>query len=209
VTRGTRGDHSPTFECALAAAGMAVMAAAAVVTGVPSQFPTASGDSMWRMGAYGFFAAVDAAWLSLFVKLLVTKDGRCYLAKPVETKLGFYMAGRAENLTIAGLVLAALTLGNPNPEPAGLLTIALASFLAGFATSAWLGRKSTDLVGTALHWIGLTALVAGVSLVPAAAIPVGRTAVVFGGFAIAIYSVVDLRSRHSEAFRRPVASNGT
>ncbi|HYN50726.1 MAG TPA: hypothetical protein VES62_07355 [Thermoleophilaceae bacterium] len=200
MTSEARGDQSPTIESALAAVGMAAIAIAVVVTAMYSVSRVTSGDAIARIVAYGFFAAVDVAWLGLFVKLLAIKGGRRYLGEPAVVQLGFYMAGRAENLIIAGLVLAALTLGNPNPDAASLLTIALASLLVVFATSSWVGRKSSDLVGTAVHWIGMAALVAGVSLVPATATTVGRTALLFGGAAIAIYSIVDLRSRHSDAF---------
>lgn len=179
---------------------MAALAIAAVVTVVYSVSPVTSGDAAARIVAYGFFAGVDLAWLGLFVKLLAIEEGRRYLGQAAQVQLAFHMAGRAENLTIAGLVLAALTLGSPPPEAASLLTIALASFLVVFATSSWVGQKSSDLIATAVHWIGMTALVAGVSLVPAAATTAGRTALLFGGAAIAIYSIVDLRSRHSDAF---------
>jgi hypothetical protein len=169
-------------------AGLLVAAVASVASG---RLPETSAIAF----AYGYVGVMAVTWLSVFLFLICRRDGRAYLTREASTTLGYHMGGRAEDLTIAGLVLAGLTLGTTTSEAAGLLTVGFACFLTAFATGSWFGRNSSEVAMAAARWLGLAALVGGVFLAPLAASLVGRMAVAVAGIAVALYALVDAQAR--------------
>jgi hypothetical protein len=102
-------------------------------------------------------------WVALCFLLPLKTSGRAYVkddAGKVMTEVETQM--RTDSLVIAGLVLAALTLGPATTAGAVStpLTAALPAFLAAWAVGFGPGRVSAVLVRDTLHWIGLSCLLA-------------------------------------------------
>jgi hypothetical protein len=121
-------------------------------------------DALTTGRVEAFIAGLGSIWwVLLCFALPATSSGRAYLrdsSGPLATRLD--ISTRTDNLVIAGLVLTGLTLGPATTagKASGPLVAALSAFVAAWAAGFATGRMSSSFVRDALHWIGLSCLLA-------------------------------------------------
>jgi hypothetical protein len=145
-------------------------------------------------------------WLVLCARLPATATGRAYLADSTGEELeALNVATRIDNLTIAGLVLAGLAIG---PEAtigkeSGPLLASLSAFVAAWAAGFFPDRMSSTVTRDALHWIGLSCLLAAVCglAVELDRASLGPRVAVFGAsLVVGIYSFLHARAHWRTAY---------
>jgi len=142
---------------------------------------------------YAAVLLTPGAWLALFVRLGLSAWGRAYLQSTADEDLAQQnVESQPNNLTIAGLVLAtlAVTSGKVLAGASGQMLVAsLAGFLLAWAIGAGPYRKSGMIASDAMHWTGLSMLLAAVADLSAAdGIPTGQVVAALVTGLVAVYS---------------------
>jgi len=142
---------------------------------------------------YGLVLITPVEWLLLLGGLGATRVGREYLQSTASEDLAQRnVESQPNNLTVAGLVLAALAISPAAVVHGGtgaLLVASLAGFLFAWAVGNAPYRKSGMIVADAMHWSGLALLIGAVALVAGVdAIPAGVAIASVATTLIAVYS---------------------
>lgn len=137
-------------------------------------------------------------WVLIGCFLLGTRRGRKYLAfHPPRRFVSISLQESPHNLTIAGLVLAALALGpvSGNRLAQTYLASSLTAFLIAWTAGTFPGRTASAFVRDAAHWFGLALLLVGTEALIDDQLPGSARLVMLGGLTIlAIYSSFVARS---------------
>lgn len=158
-----------------------------------------------EIAQFSIVAVGSIWWIGLCVRLPATASGRAYLADSTGEELeALNVATRNDNLTIAGLVLAGLAIGPVATvgKESGPLFASLSAFVAAWAAGFFPDRMSSTVTRDALHWIGLSCLMAAVC---GLAVDLGgslgpRVAVFVASLIVGVYSFLHARAHWRTAY---------